>query len=83
MSEPITEKTAEQKRVEAIVRNVRDDFAARREARTGSTPAAWPSQRSSPRSSAQRPFPSIMMATCCGMRFNSLMVGHKYREKIC
>ena len=33
MSEPITEKTAEQKRVEAIVRNVREDFAARREAR--------------------------------------------------
>lgn len=33
MREPITEKTAEQKRVEAIVRNVRDDFAARREAR--------------------------------------------------
>src|SRR3972149_3570084 len=33
-----------------------------------STPARWPAKRGSPRWRAQRPFPSMIMATCLGMR---------------
>ena len=39
--------------------------------RTVSTPAWCPKLRSLPRSAAQRPLPSIMMATCVGIRFMS------------
>ena len=40
--------------------------AQRNTARTDSAPRRWPSTRGSPRSLAQRPFPSMMMATCAG-----------------
>jgi hypothetical protein len=37
--------------------------AARTVLRTASTPRRWPSPRGSPRCAAQRPLPSMMMAT--------------------
>src|SRR3974390_1249934 len=40
--------------------------AARTVRRTASTPRRWPSTRGSPRAAAQRPLPSMMMATCRG-----------------
>src|SRR5665647_83007 len=42
--------------------------------RTASTPSRWPKIRSNPCCSAQRPLPSMMMATCFGILsvFNSL-----------
>src|SRR5262247_3906412 len=43
--------------------------APRTTARTASTPARCPALRSSPRRSAQRPLPSMMMATCFGSRW--------------
>src|SRR5271163_2698232 len=39
-------------------------------ARTAFAPSMWPAVRGSPRSVAQRPFPSMMIATCMG-RLNS------------
>jgi hypothetical protein len=41
-------------------------FAARTTVRTASTPLRWPSARGSPRRVAQRPLPSMMMATWPG-----------------
>src|SRR4051794_26463711 len=40
--------------------------AARTVARSASTPRRWPSVRGSPRAAAQRPLPSMMMATWRG-----------------
>src|SRR5262245_51568290 len=40
--------------------------AARTVRRSASTPRRWPSLRGSPRAAAQRPLPSMMMATCRG-----------------
>src|SRR6516162_10875175 len=40
--------------------------AARTVRRSASTPRRCPSPRGSPRAAAQRPFPSMMMATCRG-----------------
>src|SRR5258707_819319 len=40
--------------------------AARMIARADSAPCRWPSMRGSPRCLAQRPLPSMMMATCWG-----------------
>src|SRR5690349_13105802 len=39
---------------------------ARTTRRNASTPRRWPSARGSPRAAAQRPLPSMMMATCAG-----------------
>ena len=50
------------------------DFMKWRTSKTEKMEVAWYNP-------AQRPLPSIMMATCCGMRFCSLILGHKYREK--
>src|SRR5229473_3453149 len=41
-------------------------FAARTTRRSASTPRRWPSARGRPRAAAQRPLPSMMMATCNG-----------------
>src|SRR2546423_4059174 len=41
-------------------------FAARTTRRNASTPRRWPSARGRPRAAAQRPFPSMMIATCKG-----------------
>src|SRR5512143_2010314 len=41
-------------------------LAARTTRRSASTPRRWPSARGKPRAAAQRPFPSIMIATCRG-----------------
>src|ERR1700756_621509 len=40
--------------------------AARTTRRNASTPRRWPSARGRPRAAAQRPLPSMMMATCAG-----------------
>src|ERR1035437_6138856 len=40
--------------------------AARTTRRNASTPRRWPSARGKPRAAAQRPFPSMMIATCKG-----------------
>ncbi len=40
--------------------------AARTVRRSASTPRRWPSARGNPRAAAQRPLPSMMMATCRG-----------------
>src|SRR5947209_7336668 len=42
--------------------------AARTVLRSASTPRRWPSVRGRPRAAAQRPLPSMMMATCRGAR---------------
>jgi hypothetical protein len=42
-------------------------IAARTVLRSASTPRRWPSTRGRPRAAAQRPLPSMMMATCRGM----------------
>src|SRR6516165_3627060 len=55
--------------------------AARTTRRSASTPRRCPSARGSPRSAAQRPLPSMMMATCrgtaiasiCALRSSSLL----------
>src|SRR5215470_2688095 len=39
---------------------------ARTTRRNASTPRRWPSARGRPRAAAQRPLPSMMMATCAG-----------------
>src|SRR3954462_6731648 len=39
---------------------------ARTTRRRASTPRRWPSARGKPRAAAQRPLPSMMMATCAG-----------------
>src|SRR5258708_28921935 len=41
-------------------------LAARTTRRNASTPRRWPSARGKPRAAAQRPFPSMMTATCKG-----------------
>src|SRR5215213_8439959 len=41
-------------------------LAARTTPRSASTPRRWPSTRGRPRAAAQRPFPSMMIATCNG-----------------
>src|SRR5580698_5047236 len=41
-------------------------WVARTTRRNASTPRLWPSARSKPRAAAQRPLPSMMMATCNG-----------------
>ena len=41
--------------------------AARTVLRKASTPRRWPSTRGKPRAAAQRPLPSMMMATCRGI----------------
>src|ERR1700674_3196005 len=41
-------------------------LAARTTRRNASTPRRWPSARGRPRAAAQRPLPSMMMATCKG-----------------
>src|SRR3984893_5380142 len=41
-------------------------WAARTTRRRASTPRRWPSTRGRPRAAAQRPLPSMMMATCNG-----------------
>src|ERR1700733_7384209 len=40
--------------------------AARTTRRNASTPRRWPSARGKPLAAAQRPLPSMMMATCSG-----------------
>src|ERR1700716_2558289 len=49
--------------------------AARTVRRSASTPRRWPSTRGSPRWAAQRPLPSMMMATCRGAPKPSLSFG--------
>src|SRR4029078_6275179 len=46
--------------------------AARTVLRNASTPARWPASRGMPRALAQRPFPSMMIATCAGVAMVSL-----------
>ena len=46
--------------------------AARTVRRSASTPRRWPSTRGRPRAAAQRPLPSMMMATCRGASKPSL-----------
>src|SRR5882757_1676118 len=46
-------------------------WAARTTRRSASTPRRWPSARGRPRAAAQRPLPSIMMATCKGASVRS------------
>src|SRR5712671_5059045 len=46
--------------------------AARTVLRSASTPARWPASRGMPRALAQRPFPSMMIATCAGVAIFSL-----------
>src|SRR6185312_1865313 len=46
--------------------------AARTVLRNASTPARWPARRGMPRALAQRPFPSMMIATCAGVAMFSL-----------
>src|ERR1700736_2361749 len=41
-------------------------LAARTTRRNASTPRRWPSARGRPRAAAQRPLPSMMIATCKG-----------------
>src|SRR5260221_9123182 len=41
-------------------------WAARTTRRSASTPRRWPSARGRPRAAAQRPLPSMMIATCRG-----------------
>src|SRR5216110_2942753 len=41
-------------------------LAARTTRRSSSTPRRWPSARGRPRAAAQRPLPSMMIATCNG-----------------
>src|SRR6266436_9097430 len=41
-------------------------WAARTTRRNASTPRRWPSARGRPRAAAQRPLPSMMIATCNG-----------------
>src|SRR5712672_4667606 len=41
-------------------------LAARTTRRNASTPRRWPSARGKPRAAAQRPFPSMIIATCKG-----------------
>src|SRR6202140_1222179 len=41
-------------------------LAARTTRRNASTPRRWPSARGKPRAAAQRPFPSMITATCKG-----------------
>src|SRR5580692_2827938 len=41
-------------------------WAARTTRRSASTPRRWPSARGRPRAAAQRPLPSMMIATCNG-----------------
>src|SRR6266702_6950705 len=41
-------------------------LAARTTRRSASTPRRWPSARGKPRAAAQRPLPSMMIATCKG-----------------
>src|ERR1700687_455821 len=41
-------------------------LAARTTRRSASTPRRWPSARGKPRAAAQRPFPSMITATCKG-----------------
>ena len=49
--------------------------AARTVRRNASTPRRWPSTRGRPRAAAQRPLPSMMMATCRGTSKPSLPAG--------
>src|ERR1043166_5911346 len=42
-------------------------FAARTTRRNAATPRRWPSARGRPRAAAQRPLPSMMIATCNGV----------------
>src|ERR1700730_18315571 len=51
--------------------------AARTTRRSASTPRRWPSARGNPRAAAQRPFPSMMTATCNGpsVRSGPLVAG--------
>src|SRR3954471_255020 len=52
---------------EKIVRyKMPSSLAARTTRRSASTPRRWPSARGRPRAAAQRPFPSMMIATCRG-----------------
>src|ERR1700704_4477165 len=46
-------------------------FAARTTRRNASTPRRWPSARGRPRAAAQRPLPSMMIATCKGVSAGS------------
>src|SRR6516162_6692307 len=58
---------------EKIVRKVMPRSpAARTVRRSASTPRRCPSPRGSPRAAAQRPFPSMMMATCRGTAISSI-----------
>src|SRR5450432_4145262 len=52
---------------EKIVRyRMPSSLAARTTRRNASTPRRWPSARGKPRAAAQRPLPSMIMATCKG-----------------
>src|ERR1700681_1159186 len=52
---------------EKIVRyRMPSSLAARTTRRKAATPRRWPSARGRPRAAAQRPFPSMMIATCNG-----------------
>ena len=52
---------------EKIVRyRMPSSLAARTTRRNASTPRRWPSARGKPRAAAQRPLPSMMIATCNG-----------------
>src|SRR3984893_1951763 len=46
-------------------------WAARTTRRRASTPRRWPSTRGRPRAAAQRPLPSMMIATCMGPSLRS------------
>src|SRR6202043_638398 len=46
-------------------------LAARTARRRASTPRRWPSTRGRPRAAAQRPLPSMMIATCMGPSLRS------------
>src|SRR5262245_4929801 len=47
-------------------------LAASTHLRSASTPARWPARRGRPRAFAQRPLPSMMIATCAGSDINPL-----------
>src|SRR6266705_3583409 len=58
---------------EKIVRErMPSSWAARTTRRNASTPRRWPSARGRPRAAAQRPLPSMMIATCNGPSVRSL-----------
>ncbi len=63
-----------QEKAKRVRRSRPRSFEARTTVRTASTPLRWPSARGSPRRVAQRPLPSMMMATWPGRMGDSGLV---------